>query len=89
MTVDLRHDWRSAARCRDHSPEIWFPTHETHADQHPSVGEAIAIAVCNRCPVINSCLGWAMAAGEVKHGVIGGLRAADRAVLRQSDRQAA
>lgn len=82
-------EWRELATCRHKDPELWFGIKDSPAGASPFARELKAIAVCNRCPVVNSCLDWAMAAGEVKHGVIGGLRAADRAALRRTERTAA
>lgn len=82
-------EWRELAACRDVDPELFFGIKDSPAGASPFARELRAIAVCNRCPVRPQCLNWAMAAAEVKHGVIGGLRAADRAALRRSDRQAA
>jgi WhiB family redox-sensing transcriptional regulator len=82
-------EWREIAACRDVDPELFFGIKDSPVATSPFARERKAIAVCNRCPVHRQCLDWAISAGEVKHGVIGGLRAAERAALRRSDRQAA
>jgi WhiB family redox-sensing transcriptional regulator len=82
-------EWRELAACRREDPELFFGIKDSPVGASPFARELKAIAVCNRCSVVANCLNWAMAAGEVKHGVIGGLRAADRVALRRSDRQAA
>ena len=50
-------DWRHRALCRDEDPELFFPIGTT--------GPALvqieqAKGVCRRCPVIESCLDWAL-----------------------------
>lgn len=53
-------DWVDRAACRDEDPELFFPTGSgEHADrQSERAGE-----VCRRCPVLMSCLNYALATG--------------------------
>jgi len=72
--------WRHQAACRGLDPEVFFP-----GEAEP--GDA-AKAVCDRCPVRQPCLEWALASRE-KQGVWGGCDERDRRrILRQSRRSA-
>lgn len=78
-----RPDWRNHAACRDEDPELFFPIGNT--------GPALvqiedAKAVCRRCPVIDDCRAWALAAGE-KAGVWGGLSEDERDGERRRERR--
>jgi WhiB family redox-sensing transcriptional regulator len=72
-------DWRHRALCRDEDPELFFPIGTT--------GPALvqieqAKAVCRRCPVTQSCLDWALRAGQ-DSGVWGGLSEDERRALKR------
>ena len=61
-------DWRHRAACLDEDPELFFPIGNT--------GPALlqieeAKAVCRRCPVMETCLQWALESGQ-DAGVWGG-----------------
>jgi WhiB family redox-sensing transcriptional regulator len=79
-------DWRHRAVCTDEDPELFFPIGDTgpallQADQ--------AKAVCRRCPVIDSCLKWALETGQ-DDGVWGGTSESERkAARRRAQRHAA
>ena len=67
-------DWRHYAACRDVDPELFFPIGNT--------GPALlqideAKQVCQRCPVMESCLQWALESGQ-DAGVWGGLSEDER-----------
>ena len=54
-------DWRHRAACLDEDPELFFPIGNT--------GPALlqideAKAVCRRCPVVDTCLKWALESGQ-------------------------
>ncbi len=72
MKIDSE-EWMRDARCREMSPEIFFPP----------LGESTSEAkyVCRGCPVRADCLAYAMENGE-NHGVWGGLTSRERVVLR-------
>ena len=53
-------DWRHRALCRDEDPELFFPIGTTGP---ATVQVEQAKAVCRRCPVVQSCLDWALRAG--------------------------
>jgi WhiB family redox-sensing transcriptional regulator len=76
-------DWRDRAACLDEDPELFFPIGNT--------GPAIlqieeAKAVCRRCPVIETCLQWALDSGQ-DAGVWGGLSEDERRALRRARRR--
>lgn len=70
--------WLHLAACRDVDPELFWPAHESRPNQHPTAGELDALAVCEHCPVMASCLEWALNAGQTDWGVLGGRTAAQR-----------
>ncbi len=72
-------DWRHRALCRDEDPELFFPIGTT--------GPALvqieqAKAVCQRCPVAEPCLEFAMETNQ-KYGIWGGLTDKERASLKR------
>jgi WhiB family redox-sensing transcriptional regulator len=77
MTMDFRH----LAACREEDPELFFPIGET--------GPALlqieeARAVCRRCPVMEACGDWALAAGtDADAGVWGGLSEEERRSIKR------
>jgi hypothetical protein len=75
------------ARCSDSGldPDQWFPvsTDPSRARQEA----AAAIAICTTCPVRAHCLALSLHHWDIgRHGVWGGLVAADRARLRRRAR---
>jgi WhiB family redox-sensing transcriptional regulator len=72
-------DWRHRALCRDEDPELFFPIGTTG----PAVVQIEqAKAVCRRCPVMQSCLEWALSSGQ-DSGVWGGLSEDERRALKR------
>ena len=72
-------DWRHRALCRDEDPELFFPIGTTG----PALVQVEqAKAVCRRCPVTQSCLDWALRAGQ-DSGVWGGLSEDERRALKR------
>jgi WhiB family redox-sensing transcriptional regulator len=72
-------DWRTRGACRQEDPDLFFPIGET--------GPALlqveeAKAVCRRCPVMETCLDWAMATGQ-QFGVWGGTSESERRSMRR------
>jgi WhiB family redox-sensing transcriptional regulator len=68
MDSDPADHWVKRSICRDEDPELFFPI--------GSSGPALiqteqAKAVCRRCPVVESCLKWAISTGTTD-GVWGG-----------------
>jgi WhiB family redox-sensing transcriptional regulator len=72
-------DWRHRALCRDEDPELFFPIGTTG----PAVVQIEqAKTVCGRCPVVQSCLDWALRSGQ-DSGVWGGLSEDERRALKR------
>ncbi|MFE0651384.1 WhiB family transcriptional regulator [Streptomyces sp. NPDC059534] len=70
-------NWRALAACQAVDPDAMFP------DPGDKAGTAYAKDVCNRCPVVQSCLDDAMAAEggkrqDNRYGVQGSLTPAQR-----------
>ncbi|MFK0237444.1 WhiB family transcriptional regulator [Streptomyces vinaceus] len=78
-------DWRHRAACREEDPDLFFPI----GTSGPALLQAEeAKAVCSRCPVLESCLDWALDGG-LDMGVCGGLTEEERrAVKRRKAREA-
>ncbi|MGK5497294.1 WhiB family transcriptional regulator [Streptomyces sp. URMC 125] len=79
-------DWRQRAACKNEEPELFFPVGTTG----PALLEIEeAKSVCRRCPVMETCLAWALETGQ-DFGVWGGLSEDERrAMKRRTARQAA
>lgn len=77
--VVIAMDWRSRAECLDKDPELFFPVGNT--------GPALlqieeAKSVCRRCPVMDTCLQWALESGQ-DSGVWGGMSEDERRALKR------
>jgi WhiB family redox-sensing transcriptional regulator len=77
-------EWRDLGLCLTEDPDLFFPIGD---GPHAAAQTATAIAVCQRCPVRQPCLDWALAAGTT--GVWGGLDESERRNLRRASRQPA
>ena len=72
-------DWRHRASCLDEDPELFFPIGNTG----PALLQIVqAKSVCHRCPVIDTCLKWALESGQ-DAGVWGGLSEDERRALKR------
>jgi len=72
-------DWQSAAACRgSDTANFYHPENERGPSR--TRREMHAKAVCSRCPVVDNCLRWALAARE-PYGVWGGLSVDEREAL--------
>ncbi|MFC5647076.1 WhiB family transcriptional regulator [Kitasatospora cinereorecta] len=72
-------DWRHRAAFREEDPELFFPIGETGVSLL-QIEEAKA--VCRRCPVLISCLAWALETRQ-ETGVWGGISESERRHLRR------
>ena len=61
--------WMSEGKCRIHPPAVFFPS--------DGAGVERAQAICNRCPVAERCLGYALEF-RIEHGVWGGASERER-----------
>jgi hypothetical protein len=78
-------DWRDAGACRQEDPDLFAPDGTT-GKWVPIIAQAKAI--CNRCPVRDACLQWAVDNREL-HGIYGGLDEDERwNLLRRQARNA-
>lgn len=71
--VDATTDWRQAAACRGHDPELWFSALPADRDR--------AATLCATCPVRSRCLSAALgfeATGGGNYGLWGGYSERDR-----------
>ena len=72
-------DWRSQAACLDEDPELFFPI----GSSDPALLQIQkAKPVCWRCPVVETCLDWAMETRQ-EAGVWGGLSEDERRALKR------
>lgn len=69
LTSPRADSWRDQGACRTDDPNLFAP--EGTAGKWAQI-IAAAKAVCNRCPVIEDCLQWALDNRE-PHGIYGGL----------------
>uniref|UniRef100_UPI003555DCAD WhiB family transcriptional regulator n=1 Tax=Streptomyces halstedii TaxID=1944 RepID=UPI003555DCAD len=77
--------WRTHAACRAEDPDLFFPVGETGLG---AAQAAEAKRVCFRCPVMDTCLRWAMDQSQ-QDGIWGGLTARERHTLRRRQAKAA
>ncbi|WP_331731483.1 WhiB family transcriptional regulator [Kitasatospora sp. NBC_01300] len=71
--------WRDRAVCREEDPELFFPFGNTG----PAILQAEqAKSVCRRCPVMETCLQWALETGQ-DDGVWGGMSAEERRAMKR------
>ena len=72
-------DWRHRAACLTEDPELFFPIGNTG----PALQQIEeAKAVCQRCPVMEICLKWAIETSQ-DAGVWGGLSEDERRSLKR------
>jgi WhiB family redox-sensing transcriptional regulator len=72
-------DWRHNAACLTEDPELFFPIGNTG----PALAQIEeAKAVCHRCPVVDTCLKWALENGQ-DAGVWGGMSEDERRALKR------
>ncbi|MFB9458375.1 WhiB family transcriptional regulator [Streptomyces antimycoticus] len=77
---DHDRDFRAGAACRDEEePDLFFPVGNTG----PALLQAEeAKAVCRRCPVMETCLQWALDTNQ-HYGVWGGMSEDERRALKR------
>lgn len=69
--------WRYAAACRGEDPALFFAPSYFEKRREKEAREALAKAVCARCPVRMECLDHALVTRET-HGVWGGFNEMER-----------
>lgn len=75
--LDPRLDPHNIPACRDADPELFYPL----PGRNDTAAEAKAI--CNRCPVKDKCLAWAMESKQAE-GILGGLTSKERKEARRA-----
>jgi len=76
---ECRMDWRHEAACREEDPEVFFPVGNTG----PALAQIEeAKKICERCPVKELCLAWALESGQ-DAGVWGGLSEDERRAMKR------
>ena len=85
---DWSAGWQQRAACRGEDSVYFFAPSYFERRAEKNAREAVAKAICVRCPVRIECLEYALAIRE-NHGIWGGLNEMERrAVLRQRAREA-
>jgi WhiB family redox-sensing transcriptional regulator len=84
MNAALEGWWERAA-CRGQDAAFFFAPSWFEKRSEKQAREAVAKAICGRCPVREHCLEYALATRD-PHGVWGGLNEMERrALLRRRD----
>jgi WhiB family transcriptional regulator, redox-sensing transcriptional regulator len=72
-------DWRHRGLCRDKDPDLFFPI----GNAGPALRQIDrAKQICQSCPVMDTCLGWALETGQ-SSGIWGGLSEDERRALKR------
>lgn len=80
--------WQLLAACRGEDSTYFFAPNYFEKRREKDAREAVAKAICVRCPVREECLEYALRVRE-GHGIWGGLNEMERrALLRQRPGQA-
>jgi len=80
--------WQQLAACRGEDSTYFFAPSYFEKRYEKNAREAVAKAICARCPVRSECLEYALHVRET-HGIWGGLNEMERrALLRQRARAA-
>jgi WhiB family redox-sensing transcriptional regulator len=81
-------NWQHAAACRGEDSSYFFAPGYFERRSEKLAREAVAKAICARCPVRDECLEFALQVRD-PHGVWGGLNEMERrALLRDRARRA-
>jgi WhiB family redox-sensing transcriptional regulator len=75
-------DWQEQAACRNYDNVLFFGPDQGESELEKQAREARAKAVCQRCPVSDPCLEFAMETNQ-KYGIWGGLTDKERASLKR------
>lgn len=88
MAFAMHPSWQHLAACRGEDASFFFAPSYFERRSEKVAREAVAKAICIRCPVREECLDFAL---EVRdpHGVWGGLNEMERRTLvRERERRA-
>ncbi|MGH2748509.1 MAG: WhiB family transcriptional regulator [Actinomycetota bacterium] len=75
-------NWQERAACRDYDNTLFFGPDQGEPELEKQAREARAKAVCQRCPVSEPCLEFAIETNQ-KYGIWGGLTDKERASLKR------
>jgi WhiB family transcriptional regulator, redox-sensing transcriptional regulator len=80
--------WQASAACRGEDASYFFAPNYFEKRAQKDAREAVAKAICLRCPVRDECLSFALGIRET-HGIWGGLNEMERrALLRRREQEA-
>jgi WhiB family transcriptional regulator, redox-sensing transcriptional regulator len=74
--------WMARGACRGEDPGLFSPVSESGPSQHQTER---ARAICRRCPVLTTCLRYAMDTGQ--QGIWGATTDDERRAMRQTARR--
>lgn len=75
-------EWQEEAACRNHDNVLFFGPDQGESELEKQARESRAKSVCQRCPVTQPCLEFAMETNQ-KYGIWGGLTDKERASLKR------
>jgi WhiB family redox-sensing transcriptional regulator len=82
MQNDLAIAWQHLAACRGEDSTYFFAPSYFERRAEKNAREAVAKAICARCPVRDECLEYALGTRD-NHGIWGGMNEMERrAILR-------
>ena len=87
MVQPVSPRWQHEAACRGEDASYFFAPAYFEKRAEKLGREAMAKAICGRCPVREECLEFALGARD-PHGVWGGLNEMERRILLRDRRQA-
>jgi WhiB family redox-sensing transcriptional regulator len=88
MQNDLAIAWQHLAACRGEDSTYFFAPSYFERRAEKNAREAVAKAICSRCPVRDECLEYALRTRD-NHGIWGGMNEMERrAILRERAREA-
>jgi WhiB family transcriptional regulator, redox-sensing transcriptional regulator len=79
-TNDWAVGWQFRALCRGEESSLFFAPNYFERKEQKEAREALAKAICARCPVRSECLEYALRIRE-PHGIWGGLNEYERRAL--------
>lgn len=82
VDTDDRLDWQEDAACREYDNILFFGEDQGESELERQARESEAKAVCQRCPVAEPCLEFAIETNQ-KYGIWGGLTDKERASLKR------
>ena len=82
VDTDDRLDWQEDAACREYDNILFFGEDQGESELERQSREGEAKAVCQRCPVAEPCLEFAIETNQ-KYGIWGGLTDKERASLKR------